>query len=68
MRKKIPTVGDLLRHDRLSNGLTQAELAERIGLRQPSSIAQWENGYPSIVMPDPNLIHQGRHQVRNGRR
>lgn len=51
MKKKSATVADLLRHARLRNGLTQTELAERIGLRQPS-IAQWENGAP---IPDDRL-------------
>jgi transcriptional regulator with XRE-family HTH domain len=53
MPKKNSKIGDLLRHARLKNGMTQAELAKRLGLKQPASIANWENGQQPI--PDDRL-------------
>jgi transcriptional regulator with XRE-family HTH domain len=40
--KKKPTLGSILRAGRLKAGLTQAEVAEFLGLGSPQSISDWE--------------------------
>ena len=47
--------GELLKRARLREGLTQQELADKLGLKSAASIAQWESGQQTI--PD-------RHRLR----
>lgn len=42
-----PTIGEMLRHHRIEQGITQTELAERLGIKQPT-LARMESGRVSI--------------------
>ena len=42
-----PTIGEMLRHLRIEQGVTQTELAEKLGIKQPT-LARMESGRVSI--------------------
>lgn len=41
-------VGELIKKERLARGLTQEELAEKVGVKK-SAVAKWENGRVSEI-------------------
>lgn len=41
-------VGEIIRRERLAKGLTQEELAEKVGVKK-SAVAKWENGRVSEI-------------------
>lgn len=41
-------VGELIRNTRLTKGMTQEELAEKVGVKK-SAVAKWENGRVSEI-------------------
>ena len=42
-----PTIGEMLRHLRIEQGVTQTELAEKLGIKQPT-LARMESGRVGI--------------------
>lgn len=42
-----PTIGEMLRHLRIEQGVTQTELADRLGIKQPT-LARMESGRVNI--------------------
>lgn len=42
-----PTIGEMLRHARIEQGITQTELAEKLGIKQPT-LARMESGRVGI--------------------
>jgi transcriptional regulator with XRE-family HTH domain len=43
---------EVLINYRTQNGLTQKELAERIGVKSPTQVSRWENGRVHRIVPE----------------
>ena len=48
-------VGDLIKKARMEKGLTQEELAEKVGVKK-SAVAKWENGRVSEIKRSNELL------------
>ena len=53
-------LGKLIRQKRRADGLTQMQLATRLGLSSIAVISRWENGHRA---PDPRYKHYDRLMV-----
>jgi transcriptional regulator with XRE-family HTH domain len=47
---KHKRIGDVLKAARLALGLSQADLANRLGYSSPQFVSDWERGYSSLPM------------------